>query len=111
MQMRWQQASRQPVEIWLRGIIDDSDIEILWREAHHLLAQDCERIWIYLEQMPRLDQKTLSFLADFVNLCHQHQVAVCCVVHQESLYQALLQQQIPVQRHDPERKINKTQLY
>ncbi len=111
MQMRLDQQSHQPVEIWLRGNIDPSDIEILWREAHRILAEDCVAVWLYLEQIPRLDYEALQFLKDFANLCHQNQVSFSCIVHQNGLYQALLQHKIPVQRHDPERKSHKAHVY
>lgn len=111
MQMRLEKQPQEPIKIWLRGMIDDSDIEILWREAQHLLSQKSECLWLYVEQIPRLTPKALSFLIEFVNLCAQNQLAVLCIVHQESLYRVLLQHQLPVQRYDPERKNNKAQLF
>lgn len=111
MEMKVRQQASQPLQIWLRGEIDETDVNILWRESQMMINQACQAVWIYLEHIQFLSERVLHFFQKIAQYFQQQEIPFMCIVHQQQLQEYLQKANIPVHVHPPDLKLEKPLLF
>lgn len=103
MQMRIQQSSHQPVYVFLKGVINESDGQILLQESQHLLNHSGLRsVCVYLEQIHHLSEAVLEIFKRLCALFKQSQIHFTLVAQQYDLFQRLQLAGLEVHHHRPD---------